>query len=59
VGAVAAQLAIGKPIRDAFDYANTAASICVQRLGAAPSMPIAAEVAANTSTGRPREGGDP
>jgi ribokinase len=45
VGAVAARLANGKPIRDAFDYANRAASICVQRMGAAPSMPTAAEVA--------------
>jgi ribokinase len=46
VGAVAAQLAAGKPIRDALDYANLAASICVQRMGAAPSMPTAAEVSA-------------
>jgi ribokinase len=46
VGAVAAQLANGKPIRDAFGYANIAASICVQRMGAAPSMPTAAEVGA-------------
>jgi ribokinase len=46
VGAVAAQLANGQPIRDAFDYANIAASICVQRMGAAPSMPTAAEVSA-------------
>jgi ribokinase len=45
VGAVAAQLADGKPIRDALDYANAAASMCVQRMGAAPSMPTAAEVA--------------
>jgi ribokinase len=45
VGAVAAQLAGGKPIRDALGYANAAASICVQRMGAAPSMPTAAEVA--------------
>ena len=44
VGALAAQLAGGKPIRDALDYANAAASICVQRMGAAPSMPTAAEV---------------
>jgi ribokinase len=44
VGAVAAQLAGGKPIRDALDYANAAASICVQRMGAAPSMPTIAEV---------------
>jgi ribokinase len=46
VGAVAAQLAHGKSIRDALDYANIAASICVQRMGAAPSMPTAAEVEA-------------
>jgi ribokinase len=46
VGAVAAQLAAGKPVRDALDYANIAASICVQRMGAAPSMPTAAEVSA-------------
>ena len=44
VGAVAAQLAAGEPIRDALAYANAAASICVQRMGAAPSMPTAAEV---------------
>ena len=46
VGALAAQLAGGRPIRDALDYANAAASICVQRMGAAPSMPTAAEVGA-------------
>jgi ribokinase len=46
VGAVAEQLAAGKPIRDALDYANIAASICVQRMGAAPSMPTVAEVSA-------------
>jgi len=46
VGALAAQLAGGKTIRDALNYANAAASICVQRMGAAPSMPTAAEVAA-------------
>ena len=44
VGAVAAQLAAHKPINDALNYANIAASICVQRMGAAPSMPTAAEV---------------
>ena len=59
VGAVAAQLAQGKPILDALDYANSAASICVQRMGAAPSMPTAAEVDAIISTSRPRERGDP
>ena len=45
VGAVAAQLAGRKSIREALAYANSAASICVQRMGAAPSMPTAAEVA--------------
>jgi ribokinase len=55
VGAVAAQLAGGKTIHDALDYANAAASICVQRMGAAPSMPTAAEVEAILSTSRPGE----
>jgi ribokinase len=53
VGAVAAQLAAGKPVDDALNYANAAASICVQRMGAAPSMPSAAEVNADLSTNRP------
>ena len=44
VGAMAAQLAANKSISDALKYANAAASICVQRMGAAPSMPSAAEV---------------
>jgi ribokinase len=48
VGAVAAQLAGGKSIREALAYANVAASISVQRMGAAPSMPTAAEVEAMT-----------
>jgi ribokinase len=46
VGAVAALLADGQPLQSAFGYANIAASICVQRMGAAPSMPTAAEVSA-------------
>ncbi|HMM89850.1 ribokinase [Bradyrhizobium sp.] len=46
VGALAARLAKGRTIHDALEYANAAASICVQRMGAAPSMPTAAEVAA-------------
>ncbi len=46
VGALAAQLADGTPLRDALAYANAAASISVQRMGAGPSMPTAAEVAA-------------
>jgi ribokinase len=55
VGAVAAQLAGGQSVRGALDYANAAASICVQRMGAAPSMPTAAEVEAVLSAGRPGE----
>jgi ribokinase len=58
VGAVAAQLARGKLVRDALNYANAAASICVQRMGAAPSMPTAAEVEASLSSG-PGERRDP
>jgi ribokinase len=50
VGALASQLANGTAIRNSLDYANAAASICVQRMGAAPSMPTAAEVAALLST---------
>jgi ribokinase len=59
VGAVAAQLAGGKSISEALVYANVAASICVQRMGAAPSMPTAAEVHAILSTSRPGERRDP
>ena len=47
VGAVAALLADGQPIQSAFGYANIAASICVERMGAAPSMPTAEEVSAS------------
>jgi ribokinase len=46
VGALAAQLARGAALRDGLIYANAAASICVQRMGASPSMPTATEVAA-------------
>lgn len=46
VGALAAQLAEGTPLRAALTFANAAASISVQRMGAGPSMPTAAEVAA-------------
>jgi ribokinase len=46
VGAVAALLADGQPIRSALGYANIAASICVERMGAAPSMPTVEEVSA-------------
>ena len=52
VGTLAAQIAQGQPIRDALAYANAAASICVQRMGAGPSMPTAAEVDAVLSASR-------
>lgn len=45
VGAVAAQLAGSASVRGAIEFANAAASICVQRMGAGPSMPTKAEVA--------------
>jgi ribokinase len=46
VGALAARLAGGAPIGDALEYANAAASISVQRMGAGPSMPTVSEVEA-------------
>ncbi|MGY4310044.1 ribokinase [Bradyrhizobium sp. USDA 4369] len=46
VGALAARLSQGAPIADAIGYANIAASISVQRMGAGPSMPTAEEVRA-------------
>lgn len=46
VGAVASQIANGRPIEEAFEYANLAASLCIQRMGAGPSMPTETEVAA-------------
>lgn len=51
VGALASQLADGVPLRAALAFANAAASISVQRMGAGPSMPTAAEVAAALSAG--------
>ncbi|HZM14429.1 MAG TPA: ribokinase [Candidatus Krumholzibacteria bacterium] len=44
VGAVAARLAAGDEIVPALHYANVAASLCVQKPGAAPSLPHRAEV---------------
>ncbi|MDF0518926.1 ribokinase [Bradyrhizobium yuanmingense] len=46
VGALAAQLAEGAALRTALVFANAAASISVQRMGAGPSMPTAADAAA-------------
>jgi ribokinase len=50
VGALAARLAGGTDIRGALEYANAAASISVQRLGAGPSMPTFSEVEAVMTT---------
>lgn len=44
VGAVAAALALGQPLAEALARANLAASICVERPGAGPSIPTADEV---------------
>jgi ribokinase len=46
VGAIAARLADGHSLQSAIGYANVAASLCVQRMGAGPSMPTAKEVSA-------------
>ncbi|CCE01496.1 ribokinase [Bradyrhizobium sp. STM 3809] len=46
VGALAARLSQGADIADAIAYANIAASISVQRMGAGPSMPTQEEVRA-------------
>jgi ribokinase len=43
-GTMAAQLVAGHTMRRAVDFANVAASICVQRMGAGISMPSAAKV---------------
>lgn len=51
VGALASQLAEGVPLRAALAFANAAASISVQRMGAGPSMPTAKEVAAVVEAG--------
>jgi ribokinase len=51
VGALATQLADGAALRAALAFANAAASISVQRMGAGPSMPTAAEVAAVLNAG--------
>ncbi|QAU48287.1 ribokinase [Bradyrhizobium guangzhouense] len=51
VGALASQLADGVPLRGALAFANAAASISVQRMGAGPSMPTAAEVSAVLGAG--------
>ncbi len=46
VGVLAARIAAGDPLDQALARANTAAAICVERPGAGPSMPTAAEIEA-------------
>lgn len=50
VGAFAARLSLGMTPLDAAHYANAAAACSVERLGAAPSMPTAKEVAARLAS---------
>lgn len=45
VGALAARLAAGETLKAAMAFANLAASVCVQRVGAGTSMPSLDEVA--------------
>lgn len=45
VGTLSAQIVVGLDLGRTLKLANTAASICVQRMGAGTSMPSAAEVA--------------
>jgi ribokinase len=53
VGSLGARLAAGDPLDRSLEFANTAASLCVQRPGAGPSMPAATDVlAAMASDGR-------
>lgn len=44
VGAIAAKLSTGASLIEALEFANKAASICVTRMGAGPSMPNLDEV---------------
>ncbi len=56
VGALAALLADGQPIRIGLIYAILAASVSVQRMGAAPSMPTTEDVSAELRRGGPYTG---
>jgi ribokinase len=51
VGALAALLADGQPIKISLIYAILAASVSVQRMGAAPSMPTVEDVSAELRRG--------
>jgi ribokinase len=51
VGALAARMAKGATLVEAARYASAAASCSVERLGAAPSMPTALEVAVRLAKG--------
>lgn len=43
--AFAVKLAEGKDVKEAMEYANTAAFLCITKFGALPSLPFASEVA--------------
>jgi len=49
LGAMAAQLVSAVDLDDAVRFANVAASLCVQRIGAGSSMPTTEEIAAATA----------
>ena len=49
VGTLAARLADGDSVDASLALANVAASICVERPGAGPSMPTIAEIRARAS----------
>jgi ribokinase len=50
VGSLGARLAAGDPLDHSLRFANTAASLCVQRPGAGPSMPSAEDVMATMAS---------
>lgn len=44
IGALASQMLLGEPFRRALQYANVAASLCVQHYGGGPAVPLRREV---------------
>jgi ribokinase len=57
-GALAASLACGSDLRTALHFATDAAAISVQRHGAGPSMPSAADIAAFRADGTHANGSE-
>ena len=54
VGALVARMVAGEAMVSALEFANRAASICVERPGAGPSIPTRAEVDARMAASGPR-----